>query len=157
GTELEYANRPNDPIYFLNLFRVIREVDLDLYNLENNYVGDIYKITVETDEGTQTYYIAANDNGSINEIIQTIVSIQENLPGASFSPFASPDVVPTSSPIPDPSTSTPATSPVPGATPGNGGEYNDSPFTCDFNESGSNIKPYRVSNVVCSNEPSPVP
>jgi hypothetical protein len=157
GSELENAHRPNDPKYVLNLFRVIREAELDLLRLENNIGGEIYKITVETDEGTQTYYIAANGSGSIDEIIQTIISIQGNLPGASTSPFAIPYATPISSPISNPSITPPQTSPIPGASPGSGGGSGDSPFTCDFNESGSNIKPYRVSNIVCSSEPLPVP
>lgn len=156
GGELDSANRPTDPRNILKLFRQLSEQDWSKFMSKGN--GDVYELTIETDTGTQVLYIpVGQDNPASTVIIDTIHDIEEDIP------VASPPLPPTSpgAPQPTPSVSPrvsvfPGSSPLPSSTPGTSTGGNQG-FACDFNDGGTGPKPYRVSNVVCTTDPSPLP
>lgn len=153
GESLSEARRLDDTHNIQLLFQALSVQDESLYTTP--CIGECYEVTIETDEGTQTLYIpvgGGGTGGSIGDLIEEI----ENQATASPTPSpGAPLPSPTPGTSPQPPTPPPGTSPVPSATAGTGGESTGT-FVCDFSETG-NKKPYRVSGVVCTTEPSPVP
>lgn len=151
GGDLSDASRLTDPRNILKLFRIVSEADLEAYR---NSGEVLYELVIETDQGTHTIYVAGGGGGE--EIIDTIDQIGGDIPNPSPSVFSSGSPLPPGgTPEPSPSVIPGGPSPTPGSSsPPTGG---DNPFLCDFSDSGGQGKPYRVSNVVCSNEPSPAP
>lgn len=154
GGELTEARRLDDMRNINLLFQAMSLQDESLYR--QPCTGECYEVTIETDEGTQTLYIQVGGGGAGGSIGDLIDDIEEQAtatptpsPGA---PIASP--TPGESPLPTP-TLPPGESPQPSVTPGTGGESTGT-FVCDFLET-SNKKPYRVSGIVCTTEPSPIP
>lgn len=146
GGELISSQRPADPKYILDLMRLAAETDPS--KLPTDQTGAYYDITIETDSGSQTVRVYTSGGGG-SEIINTINNVINTLTNPSPTPGSSPvlDATPFSTPIP---VSTPVPTPEPGASPEIGEEK---PFTCNFNPDGTAKKPYRVSNVVCTDTP----
>ncbi len=152
GENLTDAVRLADAKNILQLFKLASENDLSKYATSGP--GKVYELTIETDEGTRTFLIVVNSEtaGVIGAVAQTITQIVADTVHPSPSPSAvsssGTGPVPSSSIFPSPSSggsggSSP--SPLPGgATP--------LPFTCNFSQD-ANGKPFRVSNVVCTDEP----
>ena len=153
GENLTSADRLTDLKFIQNLFRLINEQDLSKYT--KKLTGeDVIEITVNTDTGTEHYYLIIGDPGT-QGIIDTIENIKGDLPGASPSPQAS---IGASGYIP-PSPPPPGSSQyyiIPSATPGST-SLPITPFTCDFIVAPGMKKPFNISNIICSTQPSPVP
>lgn len=151
GGKLVSATRLSDPRNILKLFQIVSEADVSMYRDSG---AAVFELVIETDSGTQTIFVTS---GGGEQVISTISQIQGDIPQPSptvLLPQSSQITV--QSPYPSPSVSSAVSSPPPNSSPPPtvGGSI---PFTCDFYESGGQGKPYRVSNVVCSTEPSPVP
>ena len=158
GGNLESASRLPDAKNILKLFRLVTENDLSKYNRLGD--GEVYELTIETSEGSEKVYVVSGGNNPspIGEIIQTIQNIQGDLPAAtpSAASTSTPTSPPGSSPFPTPQSSSDGVYPAASPESGTGGS-NPQPFVCGFSDSGSGTKPYRISNIVCSDEPSPAP
>lgn len=137
------AVRLNDSRNILKLFKVLSETDLASYQLGEG--ESLYTIIIETDEGTQSITVVIG-----NDIAKLIEDIEEDIPNPSASPLFSsvPNALPSSLPV---SSLFPGSSLTPSASPGQE-EAQEIPFKCNFSETAEN-KPYRVSGVVCSEEP----
>lgn len=150
---LSDANRLTDLKNIFKLFKLVSEKDLSSYK---NKIDKAYKITIETDKGTETYYLI--DDGSNNvgsEILDTVDDVIKDTPhpnpSSSVSPFSSSSWI--SNPFPSASSGNNNSSPQPSS---DGTSQPGETFSCGFTESG-NKKPIAVSNVICSTEPSPIP
>lgn len=155
GVTLVDASRLSDSKNILKLFKIITEEDLTTYQQKTD--GLVYEITIETDSGSKTIYVAlgGGSDGIGQTIIGTIDDITEDIPQASPSQGSTP--TPTQS-LFNTSTPTPTGTifvPTPTPTTQVGGAQTS--FTCGFTESGGTKKPFNISNIVCSTEPSPVP
>lgn len=153
GEELDQASRLTDPKNILKLFNLLSERELSKALKKGKVV---YQLVVETDSGSEIYYVTSEGDNGEDEIIKTVEQIQGDIPHNSPSPHTNPATPPPGS------SSYPTTTPfasgvvIPSASPGTGGQLTF-PFVCDFSDSGGTHKPYRVSGVVCTTEPSPVP
>lgn len=149
--ELTSAHRLIDPKNILKLFKLVSERDLE----KSKKSGDnVYELILDTESGKEVVYVIID--GGDGEIIQAIENIKGDVPGPVATPAISPaPQTPVATP---PAGSSPqiVSSPQPSATPPTGGQTTI-PFVCDFSETSDSKKPYRVSNVVCTTEPSPVP
>ena len=153
GGDLTQASRPTNLQNIFKLFKLVSEQDLAKYKQSGNHV---YQITVETDTGSETYYLAS-DGGGGSAIIDTITKIGGDIPPSGSPSPTPPSVSPNPGSSPTASASPLAgSSPEASVSPGTGGGGGN-PFACDFSEGGGGGKPYRVSNIVCTSEPSPVP
>ncbi len=152
GEKLTQTSRPTDPNNILKLFKMISIKDLKKIQARG---GQIYELIIETATGTETVYIT-DDDGSGGEIIKQIQDIIEDVPNTSPSPL----IVPTPT--------IPGTSAYPAATPtasiGSPSSPLPSPssqvlvpFNCDFSESTDGKKPFNISNIICSSNPSTPP
>ena len=154
GGELTDAARYQDPKRILQLFELASAYDLTKYR--NSGSGQIYTLTIESDEGTEIITIVINDQNSdeINQVIDTIDTILEDFPDptpqpSGVAPQPSAPILPGQSPVPSPSVS--GSSPLPSGSGTGGVEL--TPFSCNFTENFASSKPYRVSNTVCTDEP----
>src|SRR3989344_7503164 len=154
GGELTNAARYQDPKRILQLFEMVSAKDLTKYR--NSGPGQIYTLTIESDEGTEVITIVINDQNSdeINQVIDTIDTILEDFPDptpqpSGVAPQPSAPILPGQSPAPSPSLS--GSSPLPSGSGTGGVEL--TPFSCNFTENFASSKPYRVSNTVCTDEP----
>lgn len=154
GGNLSEARRLEDTRNLQLLFQALSLQDESLFTTCD---GLCYEVTIETDEGTQTLYIPVGGGGTgtggsigdlIEDIEEQVTASPSPTPGAPL-PSPTPGVTPLPSPTPGGSSS-----PLPSGG-GTGGESEGS-FYCDFSETDPK-KPYRVSGVVCTTEPSPVP
>lgn len=119
-----------------------------------------YVVRVTTDSGVVTYYVPfASDDGiessvglldTISEIIEKIIEdAPEPTPTTVYVSPTVPVVTPTSQLAPSPTSGVVSSpTPTPTAAP--------KPFSCEFSENDPK-KPYRVSQVVCTSEPTPMP
>ena len=84
--KLSDANRLTNLKNVFKLFKLVSEEDLSKYK---NKTGDtLYTITVETDTGTQIYYLVSNA-GTGGEIIKTVNDIKDDAPHPSARPTPS--------------------------------------------------------------------
>ncbi len=151
GGKLSDATRLTDPRNILKLFRIVSEADVTKFRDSETAV---YELVIETESGTQTIYVTG---GGGDQVINTINLIEGDIPKSSptiSSPQPSQLPESSSSPSSSVTAGSPTIAPSSAPPPTVGGSI---PFICDFNESGGQGKPYRVSNVVCSTEPSPAP
>ncbi|RJR15443.1 hypothetical protein C4579_02275 [Candidatus Microgenomates bacterium] len=143
---LEQVSRPRDSKYILDLYRRLSYLDLDTYVTPDLSSGIAYTLHIQTDSGTYTIIITYDDEEGTEQIDNLI----ETIPDPSPTPQAS---VPGTSPSPS---SPPGTSPSPqasGTSPSPSPQASgDNPFICDYAQSEPG-KPYRVSNIVCTDEP----
>lgn len=150
------AERELDTKFIRRLFEHYALADLDE---ESRVMKSGYVVIVETDEGVSTYYVAdagdirGKSGGATETISEIIANIIEDAPmptptavsvTQTVTPtvavggvISTPTVVVNSSPTPNPT-------------------HEPQPFSCDFSESDPK-KPYRVSQVVCTSEPTPAP
>lgn len=154
--DLESFQRASNPRSILDLYRLISEQDWSDFDTRGE--GEYLELTIETDKGIATLYIpAGGGNASADIILDTIDEVIENIPPN-----------PTPSPAPSTGNNNPSPSPItsPRSLPSPSLSSSESPypqtggdqgFACDFYDKTSNKKPYRVSNVVCTGEPSPLP
>ncbi len=155
GQTLTGAERLADPKHILKLFKLVTEEDLGAYTQKS--AGTLYQVAIETDSGTQTVYLVLSESGGVAQtIIRTIQTIINDLPKPTPIVGLSPTSVPT--PIGGSLTRAPTgTSFLPTATPTIAPSSEVQTFTCGFSESGDKKKPYNISNIVCSTEPTPIP
>lgn len=158
GSELETASRLTDIKNIVKLFKLISENDLAA-TLPVTPDGEVYELTIVTENGSQVVYIVFNpdNSGTTGEIINTIEDIKEDIPQPSPTPTPAPiesGPTPTgvlTSPTPTGGfapTPLPTTSPAPQA---------QQPFLCDFAEGGGQQRPLTISNTICSTAPTPAP
>jgi hypothetical protein len=151
--ELGSAARLNDPSNILKLIKLVSETDWEKY--KKKISGGYYEIDIETESGITTIYLPDGGSGNTDEIEKIIDDIKKDIPNesplptnipASLSPYVSswPSILPSGETI----------FMSPGPSP-SGIIIN--PFICPFAESGGKKKPVNVSNIICSNDPSPAP
>lgn len=156
GQTLSLASRIPNPNHILQLFKLVTEENLDLYTQKST--GAVYQLIIETDTGTQTVYLVLSESGEGvgQTIISTIQLITNDVPKPSSTPGPTPSPAPTVAN--ESSTLAPTGSLfIPTPTPTTGASGQVQTFTCGFSESGDKKKPYNISNIVCSTEPSPAP
>lgn len=149
GGELSTASRFTDTKNILRLFKLLTEQE----NFSDVPTGGkaLFTIVIETDQGTQTITLYEN-----TELAQTITNIVVEIPAAS-SPSLQP--IPSSQPNYSPAlifSPTPSAGSIPSPSPTIGGTTPEQLFTCNFAENFDK-KPYRVSNIVCTDDPVPAP
>ncbi|KKS41465.1 MAG: hypothetical protein UV61_C0005G0048 [Candidatus Gottesmanbacteria bacterium GW2011_GWB1_43_11] len=159
GGELTDANRVLDARSILKLFKFLSNADLD--KLQNKGSGIVYELTIETDTGTQVIYITGDGGGGGGggggeEIIPIIEDIKGSLPSPSpESSGTSATPAPSGSTSPQASPGSSA-NPSPSASPQAGG--GQPTFVCDYQDFANPLKrPFNVSNILCSTDPSPAP
>lgn len=152
GEELESADRLDEKKNINKLFQLLREKDFKSQKLSAD--DEVYEITVETETGTEIFYVVVGGGGNEEELLETLDDILEDIPipsatpiqgQPSFSPFA---------PSNSPQTSNgQIIYPSPSASPSGYVET----FTCEFSETRTKKKPVNVSNIICTSDPSPAP
>lgn len=170
--ELSEARRVTDTKYILQLYKRMTEIDLSTFQDATTVVCDGYSIIVETDiekkavclkntsgntnpSGGNTGGSDGQGGGSADEIITIIDKVIDNIPSTP-TPTLDP-VVLTATPVPGNSiTPTPIVIPSWGSTP-TPTIAAARPFICDFTDAQGNKRPYTISNIICSTEPSPGP
>jgi len=175
--ELSDARRMTDTKFILRLYKKMGETDLTKLPDASRSVCGGYLMTLETDTETKTVCLAntSNDNnpsggnisGSepgvnddwdtslIDEIITIIDQVIDNIPPTPT--LTSVPVAPTSMPGTS-ITITPTSLVFPswGVTP-TPVAVRQMPFSCDFTDFQGKKRPYTISNIICSSEPSPGP
>lgn len=159
GGDLEDAHRTSDTRTVQRLFTLVTETG------SKTYVPGSTEVMVELEDGSVvTVYIppggdaggggGGSGSGGGSDIDNIIDEIKGDgptptaPPGATGTPLVTPTFAPTMPAGPTP-TPNPFATPTPTPEP-------EKPFTCDFYDTGgSQAKPYRVSNVVCSTQPQP--
>lgn len=143
---LTQASRLSNPKYILELFKKLSE-----RNYTSTQTGTGYKIIIETDTGTEVIYLSLDEENK--DIIETIENTIEDIPNSSptLTPSSSSSFSPSPQASSNPTVSSP---PSPSSEPESSNSPADNPFSCTFSEGGQN-KPYRISNIVCSDEPQP--
>lgn len=143
------ADRITNTKNILKLFKILSEIDLTKYKEKRD---GAYELVIETEDGLETIYIDIGED--TGEIIEIIEDIEEEIPASSPEPsiFESPSSSGQVSPSPFASGGYYAT-----PTPTPSGGFGQTSFTCEFTDAQGNRKPYNVSNIICSTEPSPIP
>ncbi len=153
GEELDSAYRLDQNRNINKLFKTLQEKDFKSKRFSDT--DEVYQVTLETETGTEIFYIVIGSDDEGEELLEIIEDIQEDIPRPSPS-------------WKGPSTSGDGSSPFPSTAPSVGQNPSASPsptptsgpvltFTCEFTESGGSKRPYNVSNVICTSEPSPAP
>lgn len=158
--ELSQAVRLANPKNILKLFQAV--VEERFASCEGQWM---YELMIESEAGSERVCVATDISGGgeggggggggggisgiIDEIIGDVPGTVSPSPGAGV-----PSPTPGSSLLPSPASSgqafaSPSPSPPTSTSP--------QPFVCNFSETGGSGKPYRVSNVVCTSEPSTAP
>jgi hypothetical protein len=150
--KLDSANRVTETRNINKLFQLVREKDYKTRDFSDS--ENAYKVIVETESGTEIFYIVVDEGNESEELLDTLNDIIEDIPKSS--PTPSPIYPTPSSPGASQSTQ-PASSQSPNPSPSPNSSEIVETFTCDFTESGDPRKPYNVSNVICTGEPSPAP
>lgn len=132
-------------------FDRLSELTEDQYQTKGS--GNVYVLTIETDTGTETYYVSLDGTGStpvpgdlailVDQILGDIP--QPSVTGTAITATVSQSPVPSRTPTPLPP-GVPSPTPTPQASA-------QQPFTCDFAE-GSGTKPARISGVACTSQPN---
>jgi hypothetical protein len=162
GEKLTSANRLKDPKNIIRLVNIISSTEIS--NPGNTCLETQYEILIETDTGQEKICFDmengriqdGSNKGLIEDINQIIRDIVADMPDNSSVP--SNTVFPNSSsnsyylPTPEPSNGSIITSPLP-----SGSIQNLNPFTCEFSTNSGKRKPMNISNIICSNDPSPAP
>jgi hypothetical protein len=174
--ELSSARRVTDTRYILKLYKKLSETDITKLPKSSTTVCEGYTLILETDEDTKSVCLqnsseGDNSGGNINgggsgnsgegiidvidDIITIIDQVIDNIPPTP-TPSSSPIIL---TPTPD-SESTTTTTPILlpswgiSPTPTTAAVQ---PFTCDFIDAFGKKRPYTISNVICSTEPSQAP
>jgi len=174
GEVLDNAVRQEDVRYISRLFKQVSETDFQyLVNFEicSGYMLYIYqgssvkKVCLDMNNGFSTEIGGATNESYnrvivniINDIIQTIDLIYDTIPSPTSQTTPVLSLTPTNEP--SPTQTDPYSSPTPifdiSPTPTPVG-YERPPFSCDFVSQSGNKRPYMISEVVCSSEPTPMP
>ncbi len=151
GERVTDARRINDSESLLDLFQFLHEHNLSAYETEDD--GYIYKITVETDEGTRVYFIRSNNAvSSIQNLIRTIELLEGDITTAIYPSPSSYQSVKSSTYVFQPVASSGQTN----VSPATGiGALQPPTFTCEYIDTPSGKKPVNVSNIICSGDPIP--
>lgn len=140
-----------------NLYRLFDKVtDLSASDNQTKGTGTVYEIRVETDTGTEVYYVTLENSSSdtsgltilVGQVLGDVPTPSPQLPA--ITPTTA--VSPTSTRTPTPGSSPTPVSPTPTPLAPTG-----QPFSCDFSDSDSQGNPYRISNTVCTSGPTPGP
>lgn len=153
GGELTDAERLSDSKNITRLFKFVSESDITKLQDSGE---DVYEITIYTETGTEVIYVSnSGTNGQAGQIVQEIILIIGDIHNPTPTPNSSGSY---ESPRSSSQLSSPHASGIttPSPTPTSQPE-SLTPFICDYVESGSKKKPYNVSNVICSNEPTTAP
>lgn len=132
-------------------FDRLSELTEDQYQTKGS--GNVYVLTVETDTGTETYYVSLDGTGSTpvpGDLATLVDQILGDIPqpsptGTAITATVAQSPVPSRTPTPLPP-GVPSPTPTPQASA-------QQPFTCDFAE-GSGTRPARISGVACTSEPN---
>jgi hypothetical protein len=162
--ELSDARRVTDTKYILQLYKKMAETDLTTLVDSSDTPCAGYSMILETDIATKLVCIlnttgsggnGGTNNGGSDEIIKIINQVIDNIPPT---PTQTPDpTVPTTNPETSVTvTSTPDVIPSWGSTP-TPTIAAARPFICNFTDSQGKKRPYTISNIICSTEPSPGP
>jgi len=148
GQQLETADRLKNPKNITKLFRKISE--RDWLEVSPSPSSRIVRVTFETDEGNQTYYLIIEDDDD-QEIIDVLDDIEDDIPPSFPTPtgILQPTVAPSVNPLisPTPTQYIPPWAPTPTTQ-----QSAQQPFLCGYTEDG---KPTNISNTLCSTEPTP--
>ncbi|MCX8009075.1 MAG: hypothetical protein N3A54_05260 [Patescibacteria group bacterium] len=153
GGDPSVAHRVSDPKFVLRLIQRVSEIDGSKFKEGSS--GAYLTLIIETEDGTETIFIPIGDN----EISKTIDLIKGQLPQPT--PTSDPHAqtpTPTMGGVSHTPTSTPSVFPSPGPSPTpnqNSTGSEDNPFTCGYGETQGGSRPYNISNIICSTEPSP--
>jgi len=155
GGELDNAARLTDLKNISKLFRLVSETNLAAY--KNSRAGDLYEVILETDTGTETYYLIIDDNtpSPVKDIKDAIDDIEEDIPQPTPTPIQTSGYPTPTGYIGTVTPTFPWTSVTP--TPTGVSEQTINPFICDFTETSGKKKPLNVSNIICSSGPTPAP
>lgn len=140
-----------------NMRRLFDKVaDLSISDNQMKGTGSVYEVRVETDTGTEVYYVTLEDFSTdttgltklVDQVLGDVPTPTPETPGSTPTSALSPTRTrtPTLGPSPTALPPTP-TPPIP----------TGAPFTCDFTDQGGPDKPYRISNTVCTSGPTPAP
>lgn len=155
GQDAENAFRSTEARQLRQILRIVSSG-----KLSTTYVEGAYKLTVEYNDKTVTYYIPPGNSvpgggGDIGDkLIDIIDDVVDDAPTPSPTIYIAntitptPIVIPGESPTPTVWMSNPSPTPTPVS-----GDVTPVPFTCDFTDQYDK-KPYRVSSVVCTSEPT---
>lgn len=152
--QLQDATRLFDPKRIIQLFEYASRIDPNKFR--NKPQGAYIRLIIETDAGSDVVYVPVTDEPeSISEVIDLI---KGDLPQPTPTLY-----IPTTIPTPTlPGTTiiptiTPTPTLLPGITPTPEPSLTEQQFTCGFTDDPSEIRPFNVSNYICSTEPSPAP
>jgi hypothetical protein len=171
--ELSEARRVTDTKYILQLYKKIAETDLSKIQTETTAPCEGYSIIVETDTEKKTVCLqdsSGNNSSSggntnngddtqesiiIDEIIKIIDQVIDNIPPT---PTTTPNPIIVTTTLAPGMSATPTTAVIPswGVTPVPTSAVSR-PFMCDYIDSQGKKRPYTISNIICSSEPSPAP
>jgi hypothetical protein len=154
GGTLVDTNRLFDPKRIIELFEYTSRLDPEKYKTPPLSVPYI-RLVVESDTGTQVLYVPVGSGpDSISDTVKLIIG---DLPQPTQTPAATLIPTPTlpgTTPLPtlQPSPTIPfGLTPTPTFVPQN----TPRPFTCGYTVDGSDKRPYNVTNVICSTQPTP--
>lgn len=154
GETLESVSRPIDPKRIIQLFEYTSRLAFDEFSLPPTS-GQYLRLIVDTTTGSYTIYIPVESGD--DSISDTIDLIKGDIPQPTVTPQAT--LIPT--PTLPGSTPLPSLTPTPtiqfGVTPTPTVAITPRPFTCGFSDDPTDIRPFNVTNVICSTEPSPAP
>jgi len=174
--ELSGAQRVTDTRFILRLYKKMAETDLTKLPDATNSTCSGYTMILETDTETKSVCLqnttegsnnsggnsgtggsggGGTNGGDIGEIITIINQVIDNIPPTPTpTPVViSPTVVPGTSIS---STPTEIVLPSWGVTPMPTSAVT-LPFTCSYTDARGKKRPYTISNIICSTEPSPGP
>jgi hypothetical protein len=165
--ELSDARRVTDTKYILQLYKKMTETDITTLTDSSNTPCDGYSMILETDVEKKSVCLShssggnadsgsgGQDGGAVDEIITIIDHVIDDIPPTpTQTPNpGSPTAIPNAS-----GTATPTIVVVPswGSTP-TPTIAAARPFICDFTDAQGKKRPYTISNIICSTEPSPGP
>lgn len=151
------VNRLADPKHLLTLFQYASQIDVEKFSSKPTE-GTYTTLIIQTDKGTFTVYVPTTPgsgpgDGTIEGVIDLITG---DLPQPTHTPIPG---QPTATPTPFGATPPPSATPTlivfgsPTPTPSYPPPF---PFLCDFSDSTTKKKPYYVSGVICSSQPTPI-
>jgi hypothetical protein len=172
GEELSDARRVTDTKYILQLYKKMAETDLSTLPEASDTPCDGYSMILETDSEKRSVCLQTTSDGNtssggntggggipgggtVDEIIKIIDQVIDNIPPT---PTSTPDPIAPTAPSGASITVSPTDVVVPiwGSTP-TPTIGSSRPFVCDFLDAKGKKRPYTISNIICSTEPSQAP
>lgn len=151
---LTSISRPIDPKRIIQLYEYTSRVNTADYRQPPTQ-GEYIRMIIETSGGSQVVFIPVVSGPE--SISDTIDLIKGDIPKPSPTPLATLMPTPTlpgQTPLPT-QTATPTQPAI--ITPTVAISTTPRPFTCGFADDPTDKRPYNVTNVICSTQPSPAP